>query len=308
MALCGVLSGGLGHNLNMTEDRRMRNIALICVLLLACAQPTWGIYGPSLVRAEASVALPACQDAVFTQSYEVTQAMTSRDPDAVLRVLGGAVREWRTTPETSEVYAARAFCIHELVPNRLPREGETSSSQVNKPTAIVVRFQDLGIRYFYYDPDAQWTLSEDPVDLNDLATKHLDSRWGRQAFLIMTQIGWSQGRCKEGPDQFREVIRHSEGFLMKYPQSEVSDSVRLELAHAYATWWNLSRTEPDSSFSLEPYKVGADAAKEKAIELYRQYLSGQNAPRENVQSRLEALQHNPKGSKRYDYFCADYKD
>lgn len=286
----------------------MRKLALICVFLLACAWPTWGIYGPSLIRTDASIALRACQEAAFTQSQEITQAMTSGGPEAVLRVLGATLREWRTTRQTSELYAARAFCIHELVPSHLPSEGKISSPPVRRPTPTVVLFQDLGIRYFYYDPDAQWTLSEDPVDLNELATKHVDSPWGRQAFLMMTQLGWSQGGCKEGPDQFREVIKHSEEFLRDYPRSEVSDSVRLELAHAYATWWNLSRTDPDSSFSPEPYKAGADAAKEKATALYQQYLSRQKAPREEIQSRMEALQHNPKGSNRYDYFCAEYED
>ena len=125
---------------------------------------------------------------------------------------------------------------------------------------------------------------------------------------MMTQVGWSQGGCKEGPDQFREVIKHSEGFLRDYGQSEVSDSVRLALANAYATWWNLSRTEPDSSSSPEPYKMGAEVAKEKAIELYQEYLSRQKAPREEVQNRLKALKHNPKGSNRYDYFFAQYED
>lgn len=286
----------------------MRNIVLVCALLLACSQPTWGIYGPSLTRADAAIALRACQESEFSQNHEVMQAMESGNPKEVLQVLGGALREWRSTPATSEFYSARAFCIHELVPNQLPREGEFSSPNVRQPTVMVGRFGDLGIPYFYYDPDAEWILDKDPVDLNELATQHLDSRWGREAFLMMTRIGWSQGGCKEGPDQFREVIKHAEIFLGNYPRSEVSDSVRLELAHAYETWWNLSRTEPDPSFNPEPYKAGADAAKEKAIELYRQYLNRQKVPPADVQNRLEALQQNPKGSNRYDYFCPDYED
>jgi hypothetical protein len=90
---------------------------------------------------------------------------------------------------------------------------------------------------------------EDPVDLKELATKHLNSRWGRQAFLMMTQLGWSQSNCREGPDQFREVIRHGQAFLADYPRSEVSDAIRLEMANAYATWWNLSQAEPNPPYS-----------------------------------------------------------
>jgi len=47
----------------------MRNIALACALLLACSHPTWGIYGPSLTRADAAVALRACQESEFSQNH-----------------------------------------------------------------------------------------------------------------------------------------------------------------------------------------------------------------------------------------------
>jgi hypothetical protein len=278
------------------------------IIMLASSPPSRGIYGPSLERADRSVAARACQEATFVQSQEILQAMQSGNPAEILSVLGAALQEWRSTPATSALYPARAFCIQELVPNHLPREGAISSPKAREPTATVSRFQRLGIHYFYYDPDAQWTLSEDPVDLNQLAKEHRDSPWGRQAFLMMTRLGWSQGGCQEGPDQFREVIKHGETFLRDYPHSEVSDSVRLELAHAYATWWNLARTEPGPSFDPEPYKAGADEAKERAIKLYRQYLERQKMPPVKVQSRLKALQQNPNGSNQYDYFCAGYED
>jgi hypothetical protein len=126
---------------------------------------------------------------------------------------------------------------------------------------------------------------------------------------MMTQLGWSQGECQEGPDQFREVIKHSEEFLRDYPQTEVSDSVRLELANAYATWWNLSQGEPNPPYSSpERYRLGAEKAKQRAIELYREYLSQQKTPAQDVLHRFKALQENPKGTDEYDYFCADYED
>lgn len=286
----------------------MKRICLAALLFLAGSVPTWGIYGPSLTRADAAIALEACQEAKFAQTDQVTEAMKSGDPGRILAVLDGALREWRATPATSKLYGARAFCLHELVPNRLPAGAGVGSPLALQPPEAVVRFQKLGIRYFYYDPDAEWTLDEDPVDLNDLARKHLDSRWGRQAFLMMTQLGWSQGACQEGPDEFREVIRHGEAFLKGYPQTEASDNVRLEMAHAYATWWNLSNAEADASFDPTPYKAGADAAKQKAIELYKQYLNREKTPSAKIVSRLKGLQENPKGSNQYDYFCPDYED
>ena len=85
---------------------------------------------------------------------------------------------------------------------------------------------------------------------------------------MMTKIGWSQGSCVEGPDQFREVIKRGETFLKRYPRARFLIAIRLELANAYATWWNLSREEPISgrpTFQPGTIQAGAEAAKEKAI-------------------------------------------
>ena len=173
---------------------------------------------------------------------------------------------------------------------------------------VVRKFRDLGIEYFYYGPDGAWTLQKNPVDLNLLAKDFLDSEWGRQAFLMMTELGWSQGGCQEGPDQFREVIKRSEIFLKQYPNSEVSDNVRLELANAYATWWNVSQLAPNAYTVPEAYPVGAHEAKQRAIELYQSYLSKLTAPPNDVRDRLKELRQNPKGSGKYDYYCPDYED
>jgi hypothetical protein len=287
--------------------RFMKKVWLISVILLTCSHPGCAIYGPSLARTDASVALRACQEANFAQGQEITKAMQSGSPAQILRVLDDALREWRATPAASALYTVRAFCIHELVPSHLPPSLDPTTKL--SPTTEVRRFQELGVTYFFYDPDAAWVLRDNPVDLNQLATQHPDSPWGRQAFLMMTQLGWSQGACQEGSDQFREVIKRGERFLKDYPQSEVSDNIRLELAHAYATWWNLSRGEPNPPYSTpETYQVGADAAKHRAIELYTEYLSRQKTFEKDVRIRLKALQGNPKGSNKYDYFCPDYED
>lgn len=173
----------------------------------------------------------------------------------------------------------------------------------------MLQFHGLGIEYFYYDSDDAWTLKEDPVDLSQLAAEYLDSRWGQQAFLMMTRLGWSHGACQEGPDQFREVIKHGENFLRIYPESEVSNSVRLEMANAYATWWNASRRAPNLPYSSsEPYMAGAEEAKQRAIELYRDYLKMQKNPEETALQRLSALEKDPKGSNKFDYLCEDYED
>ena len=287
----------------------MRNVIGLWILVLACSAPAWCVDEPSFTRADAATEVLACQQAHFAESDQVVEAMKSRRAADAFRVLGGALRELHNTPETAALYSARAFCIHELVPNSLGRQ-RTRGEYISKhPLDLVTAFRQLRIEYFYYDPAAQWFIRTDPVDLRELAEKHLDSRWGREAFLLMTQIGWSQGDCVEGTDQFREVIKRGEGFLKRYRRSEVSARVRLELANAYATWWNLSRADPNPGdgdeppFSPEPYQLGAEAAKEKAIELYRQFLAAHVASSIHVSDRLQKLQEDPKGSKTYDYYC-----
>ena len=139
----------------------MRNIWLSVVVVVTCSRFGWAIYGPSLTRADNGVAMRACQEASFVRGAEIVNAMRGGHAAEIERILGNALKEWKATPETSAFYAARAFCRHELVPDRLP-----AGSQ-------------------------------------DLATE-----WGRHAFLMMTLMGWSEGACQEGPDQFREVIKH----------------------------------------------------------------------------------------------------
>jgi hypothetical protein len=231
--------------------------------------------------------------------------MQSGNSDAIVTVLDDALKEFRGTSATSTLYPARAFCLHELVPNSLPANTQVATHRLPTPTHEVREFAGLGIEYFYYEPDGRWTLRKDPIDLVELATKHPDSQWGREAFLMMTQLGWSYGACREGTDQFRQVIRRGEKFLASYPGSEVSDEIRLEIANAYATWWNLSLSEDSSS---KRYMKGAEKAKEAAIRFYRAYVSSRKTPDQEVETRLEELRDNPKGSNTFDYFCADYED
>lgn len=287
----------------------MTRIRFSILALVICSCPAWAIYGPDLARADRAVASRACQEAAFQSGQQVAKAAASGKPDEILPVLGSAIKEWRDTPKTSPLYPARAFCIHELVPSLLVSKRATQTDPTRRqPTSAVMKFKELGVDYYYYDPDGAWRPSKNPVDLNQLATEFLDSRWGRQAFLMMTQLGWSKGACQEGPDQFRMVIKRGEPFLAKYPASEVSDAVRLEVAHAYATWWNLANMEPGAYTDPSRYKAGAAQAKQRAIELYQQFLSAQKNPKPDIEKRLKNLQENPKGSNEWDYYCGDYED
>jgi hypothetical protein len=287
----------------------MKKIWLLTVIVIAGSRPGWAIYGPSLTRTDTATALRACKEAQFTDANEIAEAVQSRDPAKAVLVMSNALIELKSTHVTADNYAARAFCVHELVPGRLPREGAIASPAATQTTTLVKQFADLGIEYFYYDPDAEWTLKKNPVDLKGLASAYLDSPWGHKAFLMMTELGWSEGACQEGPDQFREVIIHSEEYLVDYPDSEVSNDIRLELAHAYATWWNLSRSERNPPYEYpETYKVGAAEAKQGAIELYQRYLKAQKTPAAEIEKQLKALQRNQSGDDKFDFFCPDYED
>jgi len=276
--------------------------------MIASSHIAWAIYGPDLARSDPSVASRACQEAGFQQSQQIARAIANGTPDDILQVVAGATKEWRETAKTSPLYPARAFCLHELLPSILEAKQAVDPQIWREPTTAVMKFKDLGIEYYYYSPDGAWRPSRNPVDLNQLATEYLDSRWGRQAFLMMTEIGWSEGACQEGPDQFRLVIKRGEAFLTKYPTSEVSDRIRLDVANAYATWWNVASMEPDAYTDPTRYKAGAVEAKQRSIELYRQFLGARKSPSPDVEKRLKNLQENPKGSNEWDYFCEDYED
>jgi hypothetical protein len=286
----------------------MKRTWLLTLTLVVLSQPSWAIYGPDLARADKSLALQACQEANFANGQKVIDAVRGDNPNEILLVLGEALNEWKGTAHVSDFYPARAFCIHELVPSRLQPGGSHDSPSRTEPTLTVKQFKNLGIEYFYYDPDDEFTLAKDPIDLEKLAIEQQTSRWGRQAFLMMTRLGWSHGACAEGPDQFREVIKHSEVFLTQYPDSEVSDGVRLETAEAYATWWNVSQLKANNPDDRESYKMGSREAKKKAIELYQEYLKSQNVPDEAVQKRLKVLQEDSTGSHKLRYWCSDYED
>lgn len=277
----------------------MKSTWLLATIFVGSSQLGFAIYGPSLIRADRSIALLACQQARFDHDQQITRAMRNRGPALIQASLDLALQELRSTPSTSALYPARAFCVHELVPGDLAAHSDRATRTM--PTAELKGFRALGVDYFYYEPDARWILQSNPTDLEELATAHLDSRWGRQAFLMMTLLGWSRGGCQEGPDQFREVINHGKSFLQEYPASEVSNKIRLEMANAYATWWNVSRANAR-------YENGAAEAKQSAIKLYQAYLRTLKIPDRRVEHWINQLRGNQQTSGIDAYYCADYED
>lgn len=287
----------------------MRSILALTAVLFATSQLGFAIYGPGLVRAAPEISLRACQEAHFENGSAIIRAMKDRRATVVADVISSALTQLLNTPADSQLYPARAFCVHELVPPYLPSTEQRSLAET--PTAEVLRFRSLNLPYFFYPPDGAWILPKNPVDLEQLATSYLNSIWGREAFLMMTQLGWSKGACEEGPDQFREVILRGKPFVERYPDSEVTDDVELALANAYATWWNLSRDPSRATGAAgNPYVRGAEEAKGQAIEFYSRYLLSPKVTDQDsaVRQRLAAIVSNSGGSDTYDYFCEDYED
>jgi hypothetical protein len=286
---------------------RIFRLFFISMLLFPCCG--WAEYGPLLTRVDPALASQACQEAGFTQREAIVSAVRSQNSTEIENVLGLALEELKTENRSSTKYAAKAFCVHEIIPSLLPAARNSIRGHVEEPTNDVKKFRSMGIIYKFYDPDGSWKLREGPVDLPDLATKYLNSIWGRRAFLMMTQIGWSEGACQEGPDQFREVIKHGEAFLSKFPNSEVSDDVRVAVADAYTTWWVLSLKDADSTVDHSKYEVGAEDARKKAISLFRAYLKPQSAPQAEVLKTIKALEQKQWNLKvTLHYFCGDYED
>ena len=101
-----------------------------------------------------------------------------------------------------------------------------------------------------------------------------ETAWGQRAFLMLQRLSCSLGArfgCR-GPDCFREVIRQGEEFLRRYPDTAFRREQLLHLAMAYETWWSLSQAAPGdpSAEGALVDKAGAEAARQKTLELYEE--------------------------------------
>lgn len=115
-------------------------------------------------------------------------------------------------------------------------------------------------------------------------TEYADTDWGERAFLVLLLHGWDTGvDCAAGTDQFGAVIQRGLEFQEKHPKSPYLLDVKLAVAQAYETWWSLSQaptgeevSEVDADVQPAKYREGAEAARQKAIASYEEFL--QTAP------------------------------
>jgi hypothetical protein len=137
----------------------------------------------------------------------------------------------------------------------------------------------LGVNYVRDDEQQCWNYSGDL--LKHVSTDFGDTPWGERAFLLLLDHGWNTGvACSADSDQFRIVIQQGLVFLEKHSSSPYRLDVQFAVAQAYETWWSLSQAlrpqervdeeEPDADPAQ--YQKGAEAARQKAVEVYEQLL------------------------------------
>ena len=183
-----------------------------------------------------------------------------------------------------------------------PSEQKGNCDPIRKQFAdhkLTLDLSELGGGW-YYQHDLLWRVWQDfPA-----------TEWGERAFVLLLDAGWdTSGMCaKVGSDQFREVIRQGELFLQQHPNSANRAVVIHLVAEAYATWWALS-TPPKADLAdyVDPklYKDGAEAARQKAVDLFEEALrlSPGNALGEYSRQILPSLRAQQLTSNAYRFFC-----
>ena len=79
----------------------MRPLALALATLVACSQPAWGLYGPSLERTDIPVEIEACTAAHFSDTSQIVSAIKTNNMKVRITAVALALRQWRNTPKQS---------------------------------------------------------------------------------------------------------------------------------------------------------------------------------------------------------------
>ena len=132
------------------------------------------------------------------------------------------------------------------------------------------RLSDLGLTYKGDTLGGEWEYENDL--LWKVWNEYGETRWGREAFLLLLEQGWNTGvACGGSSDHFSDVIREGTGFLERHPATPNRLRVIFALAQAYETWWSLSQaSDLDYSVRLHEHERGTEAARRKAIGYYEE--------------------------------------
>jgi hypothetical protein len=146
---------------------------------------------------------------------------------------------------------AEQLALHLRAPAEGPPRTETSAK----------------LRYEYSHLGSCWVYTHNL--LRRVWAEYPETRWGRQAFLLLQASGWYFGCCcPKDPALFASVIQRGEEFLSKHPGTEHGADLEFMLATAYETWWSLSLAPADDIYVTRNYSAGAALARQKAIAHY----------------------------------------
>jgi hypothetical protein len=165
-------------------------------------------------------------------------------------------------------------------------EGQSGDPTENERSETIAGFP---VRYRYSPLGASWNYQHDL--LRQVWRDYPNTALGGEAFLLLAWMGWDGGgTCAAGSDQFREVIAHGDKFLADHPTSPHRLDVTLTEGMAYETWWSLSRAKAgDDYVEAAKYRDGAEAAKRKAISIYKQIAKPDGPEAAYARRRLPRL-------------------
>ncbi|MBI5201688.1 MAG: hypothetical protein HY925_08900 [Elusimicrobia bacterium] len=261
------------------------------MLSLLFAGPLFANPRPS--REEAPVLTEACRDAKMSRCENAVELLFAADAKRLDKMLDMALRLLPERGGEPARAAALSYWIAKVVEAR-QSDGMGSFDKARADALI-----GMGLDVEHLPIGDAWVASTSPL-LRDAAESKVDTGWSGAAFLGALRKGWNENpTCKTGSDTFRVVIEKGEEYLKTHPKSPVAAAVKLEVGRAYATWWSLS-TATDDYHDKAQYAGGAEAARTKALGLFREVLK---AEPENEVARREAGVLEKKGTGDLAYFC-----
>lgn len=158
--------------------------------------------------------------------------------------------------------------------------------------------------YHYDELGAIWVY--DHALVRQVYRDYPDTPAGEWAFLTLEKLGWTTGvACPDGSDLFRTVVAESGRFFNRRRNSPYRVDFLFDLGQAYETWWSLSQAPPNDEYvAAANYTSGAEAARLRAIELYRQIA--REAPKSDFAAyaaRMLPHLQAKRDTGQYPYYC-----
>lgn len=219
----------------------------------------------------------ACRDAGLPDCDAVRLAWSRRDQEPLLAAVHAALDQLEKAPRASPRAAPLAFWLDFIA---------TDGSLLTSHDAS--RRAGLERRGVAYADGYDGVLVLQATWLRDLAASDPASKWGQLAVLKM--MCFHDG--EDDDDPFRAVIARGEAFLRAHPGAAVEREVITELAMSHETWWSLSKADPrgEDESDVARWRKGADAARRRAIELYRRLPPRDDGERTWLEQRLFRLE------------------